>query len=70
MYEGQSVKDFIRDLNALHSALYAVVPADERDAVPELSEQSMKQTLINSVTNELLPILATPIRPWSTAAVR
>jgi hypothetical protein len=57
MQDGDRVRDFIRDFNILHTALYCVVPPSERDSIPELQETSMKQTLKISVTDDLLPII-------------
>ena len=49
MEEGDDVKDFITKLNALHTELYQTVPVEERHSVPELTKESMRQVLFNSV---------------------
>ena len=58
MLPGDNIKDYIRDLNALHSSLWAVVPGDERDSVIELSDHNMKITLETTVNAELSIILS------------
>jgi hypothetical protein len=57
MLPGDSFKSFVRDLNSLHSALYAVIEEDQRAFISELSDASMKQVLMNSVTDEFLSVL-------------
>ena len=57
MLPGGSVKAFIRDLDHLHSALYAVCDDKTRPLVPELSDHNMKQVLLERVPDDLLGII-------------
>ena len=57
MIAGDSAKSFIRDLDYLHSALYAVCTDAQRHDIPELTDSHMKTVLLRSVPDDMLPVL-------------
>ena len=58
MIAGDSAKSFIRDLDYLHSALYAVCTDAQRHDIPELTDSHMKTVLLRSVPDDMLPVLS------------
>ena len=59
MVDGDNVKTYIQDLDALHTQLYFSLEEDERDACPELTDDNMKQVLLDSLNRSYIDLALT-----------